>query len=189
METYPNGAGHDIRGTGQPRFGQPRSGPSPSGSTRAAPVFRKQRTCAWIRAQPASPWPASPGQRQRKRTRAAPSDRSPSRWQRAWSPLSTGCPGPFQAQPPVQPDERRSPLRCHAEPRGRLDASALHHDVTPNLTSLPVRLASPGAGLSSNLPLIPAMSTVNRAATLPAEIIRLHFVTARGKFCSGGGAP
>ena len=119
---------------------------------------------------------ASPGQRQRKRTRAAPSDRSPSRWQRAWSPLSTGCPGPFQAQPPVQPDERRSPLRCHAEPRGRLDASALHHDVTPNLTSLPVRLASPGAGLSSNLPLIPAMSTVNRVATLLTVIIRLHFL-------------
>ena len=25
-------------------------------------------------------------------------------------PLSTGCPGPLQAQPPVQPDERSRPL-------------------------------------------------------------------------------
>jgi hypothetical protein len=53
----------------------------------------------------------------RKRTRAAPSDRSPSRWQRGRSPLSTGCPGPFHAQPPVQPDLRRRPpqllLLCH----------------------------------------------------------------------------
>jgi len=45
--------------------------------------------------------------RTRKRARAAPSDRSPSRWQRARSPLSTGHPGPFHAQPPVQPDLRR----------------------------------------------------------------------------------
>ena len=47
----------------------------------------------------------------RKRTRAAPSDRSPSRWQRARPPLSTGCPGPFHAQPPIQPDERPRPVR------------------------------------------------------------------------------
>jgi hypothetical protein len=25
-------------------------------------------------------------------------------------PLSTGCPGPFQAQPPVQPDKRGKPF-------------------------------------------------------------------------------
>jgi hypothetical protein len=47
----------------------------------------------------------------RKRTRAAPSDRSSSRWQRARPPLSTGCPGPFHAQPPIQPDERPRPVR------------------------------------------------------------------------------
>ena len=44
----------------------------------------------------------------KKRTRATPSDRSLSRWPRARSPLSTGCPGPFQAQPPVQPDARQT---------------------------------------------------------------------------------
>jgi len=58
--------------------------------------------------------------RERKRTRAAPSDRSPSRWQRARSPLSTGCPGPFHAQPPSSricaagpcgPDEPVGPAR------------------------------------------------------------------------------
>jgi hypothetical protein len=110
----------------------------------------------------------------RKRARAAPSDRSPSRWQRARSPLSTGCPGPFHAQPPVQPDQRRrppQPLLTPRRPRGRLDADAPDRGIAPNLTSLSVRLTSPGAGLSSNLPPIPAMSTTNQ---------RLH--TTHGKY-------
>jgi hypothetical protein len=78
--------------------------------------------------------------RERKRTRAAPSDRSPSRWQRARSPLSTGCPGPFHAQPP-------SSRICAAGPCG------------PDEPVGPAR--EPGAGLSSNIPRIAAMSTTN----------------------------
>jgi len=83
---------------------------------------------------------------QRKRARAAPSDRSPSRWQRGRSPLSTGCPGPFHAQPPVQPDLRRrppQPFPCHVGLWERLDAGAPRRDIVPNLTNLSVRLASP----------------------------------------------
>jgi len=99
--------------------------------------------------------------RKRKRTRAAPSDRSPSRWQRARSPLSTGCPGPFHAQPPVQPDLRRRPLSPSPmphRPRERLDADASRRSEPDE----PVGPASePGAGLSSNIPRIAAMSTTN----------------------------
>src|ERR1700691_2643436 len=96
METYPNGAGHDIRGTGQPRFGQPRSGPSPSGSTRAAPVFRKQRTCAWIGARQIRPasftLPASPCQLHRGSfTGAAAKEKDPgSAFGPESIPLATG---------------------------------------------------------------------------------------------------
>jgi hypothetical protein len=166
-----------------PDLANPRCGPSPSGSTRTAPAFSKQRTCGWIRARQVRP---------ASFTGAAAKEEDPgSAFGPESIPSATGLvsvvywvPGPFPGPTPVQPDERRSPLQCHAEPRGRLDAGALHHDVTPNLTSLPVRLASPGAGLSSNLPLIPPMSTVSRAATLPKEIIRLHFATARGQFFS-----
>jgi len=88
-------------------------------SRRARPP-RKQRNCPQIRAS----FAASRG---KKRTRAAPSDRSPSRWPRAWSPLSTGCPGPFQAQPPAQPDKRGRPFLPVLVPRlarGRLAAGA-----------------------------------------------------------------
>jgi len=91
---------------------------------------------------PVRAWfPAFP---RRKRTRAAPSDRRPSRWPRAWSPLSTGCPGPFQAQPPVQPDERSRPFLPVLVPR--LDRGWLAAGPpwrSPDLMSLPVRLASP----------------------------------------------
>src|SRR5580693_5044061 len=45
--------------------------------------------------------------RKRKRTRAAPSDRSPSRWQRARPPLSTGCPG--QQHTPDRGDVNHEP--------------------------------------------------------------------------------
>ena len=58
--------------------------------------------------------------------------------------MSTGCPGPFQAQPPVQPDERGKPFVAVLVPRLL-------------------------RGLASNLPLIPAMSTVDPAATLPTD--------------------
>ncbi len=44
---------------------------------------------------------------------------------------------------PPSSQTSRSPLRCHAWPRGRLDANALHHDVTPNLTSLPGPASEP----------------------------------------------
>ena len=116
----------------------------------------------------------------RKRTRAAPSDRSPSRWQRAWPPLSTGCPGPFHAQPPIQPDERRrsvQPFGGTPRPRGRLDASALCPGAALNVTSLQVRLTSPVLDLISNLPSIAAMST---AMGLRTGKVRSHSVTTRG---------
>src|SRR6266568_4227864 len=85
-------------------------------ASRAVPAARLRRTYPQQANEPAlgfvpeSPYAPrehrSPAGHAKKRTRAAPSDRSPSRWPRARSPLSTGCPGPFQAQPPVQPDER-----------------------------------------------------------------------------------
>ncbi len=65
-------------------------------------------------------------------------------------PLATGLvsvvywvPGPLSRPNPPSSQTSRSPLRCHAWPRGRLDANALHHDVTPNLTSLPGPASEP----------------------------------------------
>jgi len=59
--------------------------------------------------------------------------------------LSTGCPGPFQAQPPVQPDARGKPFLPVLVPRlargGWLRAPPPWH--SPDLIILPVRLASP----------------------------------------------
>jgi hypothetical protein len=90
-----DGAGHDIPAQTGPRL-------SFHERRHTSAYLQRKRTCPQIRARHRR-CPCLGARRQRKRTRAAPSDRSPSRWQRAWSPLSTGCPGPFQAQPPVQP--------------------------------------------------------------------------------------
>src|ERR1017187_2843593 len=122
-ETSTDGAGHDIPGADRPPTELSRAASQlcvSSAETNVPPDSCPAALCL-LRVE---------GAGQRKRARAAPSDRSPSRRQRAWSPLSTGCPGPFQAQPPVHLDERRSsPLRRHALPRGPLDARALQHDV------------------------------------------------------------
>jgi hypothetical protein len=120
--------------------------------------------------------------RKRKRTRAAPSDRSPSRWQRARSPLSTGCPGPFHAQPPVQPDLRRRPLSpspMSRRPRERLDADAPRHDIAPNLTSLSVRLASPVLDRAATYPGSRRCQPRTLASALLGERVRLRYVAAR----------
>jgi hypothetical protein len=84
ISPYSHSPGQTTNHVGLPRTFPPRD-------QRASPVNGAQ--------------PDGPG---RKRARTAPSDRSPSRWQRVRSPLSTGCPGPFHAQPPVQPDQRLS---------------------------------------------------------------------------------
>ena len=132
-----------------------------------------------------NPWARSKGTRgrlQRKRTRAAPSDRSPSRWPRARSPLSTGCPGPLPGPTPRPAGCAPQTLsaRSSATPGpggGWMRAPPPRRSPEPDEPAGPA--GEPGAGLSRNLPLIPAMSTTSLVATLPAEKIRLHCVTTR----------
>jgi hypothetical protein len=95
-------------------------------------------------------------------------------------PLATGLvsvvywvPGPFPGPTPVQPDERRSPFGATPSHEGGW-MRAPSPRRSPNLTSLPVRLASPGAGLSSNLPLIPAMSTTKLTDALQSDNVQLR---------------
>ena len=86
-------------------------------------------------------------------------------------PLATGSasvvywvPGPFPRPTPYpagSAPQASSALPTPRRPRGRLDADAPRRGIAPNLDE-PVGPASePGAGLSSNIPLIPALSTAN----------------------------
>ena len=104
---------------------------------------------------------------EKERARAAPSDRSPSRWPRDQPPLSTGCPDPFHAQPPVQPDQRRRP-----PPAGPA--------------------SEPGAGLSSNIPPIAVMSTANAGFPYHSEQAFGYFQYSLGEMftaCPGRAPP
>lgn len=89
-----------------------------------------------------------------------PSDRNPSRRQRArGTPLSTGRPGPSWVQPPAS----RGPDRCPSPAAPGTQAG--HAESPPHAAGLGRFDRSgrqPGAGLRSNLPLIPAMSTPPR---------------------------
>ena len=70
-------------------------------------------------------------------------------------PVVYWVPGPFPGPTPVQPDMRGKPFLRHS----------------PDLISLPGLACEPGAGLIRNLPLIPAMSTVNPIVRLLNESI------------------
>src|SRR5579859_289099 len=96
--------------------------------------------------------PASMGRRP-----GHPSDRSPSRRQRArGTPLSTGRPGPSWVQPPAGPDRCPFPVLRLALRRGHAESPAARSLAW--VASI-VPASQPGAGLRSNLPLISAMST------------------------------
>jgi hypothetical protein len=148
------GGRHDI-----PVAGLPRAAARPCPETPGEPAGDRPRLILPVpagRSRPGRRWV-------RKRTRAhlrtgvCPAGHGLSH------PLSTGCPGPFHAQPPVQPDLRRRPPQPFARRVG-LGAAGCWHPPARRFSEPdePVGPASePGAGLSSNLPLFQAMSTAN----------------------------
>ena len=82
---------------------------------------------------------------ERKGPGQPPSDRSPVPLATGLVPVVYWVPGPFPGPTPVQPDTRGKPFLPVLVPclaRGRLAAGALPWH-SPDLISLPVRLASP----------------------------------------------
>ena len=116
----------------------------------------------------------------KERTRAAPSDRRPSRWLRAWPPLSTGCPGPSRPNPRPAGGARQAFLPV---PAPRLAQGPLAADTPPwhgpDRTNPSARLASPVLDWSATYPRSRQCQPRAQPSCVPVGIIQLRLVTNR----------